>query len=136
MTVETPPVPAGVVGKLVDGYVKLRDKKAALKARHDAEMAPLIAMMDKIEVHLLQAMQEQGVTSYKADAGTAYAQTRTSVSTADSDAFFRFCIDTGNTHLMEKRAAKTQVEEFVNAGGDLPPGLNYRRELVVNIRRS
>lgn len=128
--------PQGIIGQLVEGYIKLRDKKAALKAKHDAEMAPINNMMEKIEVHLLAKMQEQGVESYKTGIGTAYTTTRTSVTCADGAGFIAWAIDTGNTHMIERRAVKTAVDEFVAQHKDLPPGLNYRSETVVNVRRS
>lgn len=128
--------PQGIIGTLVEGYIKLRDKKAELKAKHDAEMAPINAMMDKIEVHLLAKMQEQGVESYKTGIGTAYTATRTSVTCADGAGFIAWAIETGNTHMIERRAVKTAVDEFVAQNKDLPPGLNYRSEVCVNVRRS
>ena len=38
--------------------------------------------------------------------------------------------------LMEVRAAKLAIEQYKDANGDLPPGINYRQERVVNIKRS
>lgn len=133
---DTVAAPPGAIGLLVEGYIRLRDKKAEIKARHEAEMAPVNAMMDKIEIHLLAKMQEQGVESYKTGVGTAYTTTRSSVTCADGAGFIAWAIETGNTHMIERRAVKTAVDEFVAQHKDLPPGLTYRTETVVNVRRS
>ena len=128
--------PQGMIGKLVEGYIKLRDKKAELKAKHDAEMAPINAMMDKIEIHLLKQMQEQGVESYKTGLGTAYTATRTSATVADWDSLLGFVREHNLWQMLERRVSKTAVDEYVAANQDLPPGVNLRSEVCVNVRRS
>jgi hypothetical protein len=39
-------------------------------------------------------------------------------------------------NMLEKRVSKQAVEQYVEEHGNLPPGINWREELVVNIRRS
>lgn len=131
--------PPGVIDQLITGYIQLRDKKAALKAQHDAEMAPIQAMLDKVEVHLLTKMNEQGVKSYGASsgAGTAYISTRTSATCADWESYKQFCVQQDDPFMfMERRVNKTAIDEYVAQNNDLPPGVNYRAETVVNVRRS
>lgn len=126
----------GIIGKLVEGYIQLRDKKAEIKARHEQELAPVQAMLDKIEVHILQQMQEQGVESYRTSVGTAYMSTRTSATVADWDSLLSFVQTNGLWQMLERRVAKTAVDEYAAVHKDLPPGVNYRSEVVVNVRRS
>lgn len=126
----------GMIHKLVDGYIQLRDKKAALKAKHEAELAPINAMMDKIETHLLAQMQEQGVTSYKTELGTAYTSTTTKANVADWDGLLGFVRENGLWQMLERRVSKTAVDEYVAANNDLPPGVNFSSAVSVNIRRS
>ncbi len=134
----TPPTQsAGIIGQLVEGYIKLRDRKAEIKAKHEAELAPINAMMDKIETHLLAQMQEQGVTSYKTGLGTAYTSTTTKASVADWDSVKQFSLALDDPFLlMERRVNKTAVDEYVAAHNDLPPGINYTTAVAVNVRRS
>ena len=126
----------GMIGKLVEGYIALRDKKAEMKARHEQELAPIQAMLDKIEVHLLQQMQEQGVESYRTAVGTAYTSTRTSATVADWDSLLSFVQANGLWQMLERRVSKTAVDEYAAVHKDLPPGVNFRSEVVVNVRRS
>lgn len=127
----------GVIGKLVEGYITLRDKKAEIKARHEQELAPIQAMLDKIEVHILQHMQEHGVESCRTPVGTAYMSTRTSATCADWDLYRQFCQQQEDPFMfMERRVNKTAIDEYVAVHKDLPPGVNFRSEVVVNVRRS
>lgn len=126
----------GVIGKLVEGYITLRDKKAEIKARHEQELAPIQAMLDKIEVHILQHMQEHGVESCRTPVGTAYMSTRTSATVADWDSLLSFVQTNGLWQMLERRVAKTAVDEYAAMHKDLPPGVNYTQSIVVNVRRS
>ena len=93
-------------------------------------------MLDKIEAALLAEFTESGIESLRTKAGTAYKQTRTSAGVADWEAVLRFIQDNELWHMLEKRVSKSAVEQFKDANGDLPPGLNWREEVVINVRRS
>jgi phage host-nuclease inhibitor protein Gam len=118
-------------------YIKLRDQKAEAKAQYEASVAPLTEKMDKLEAKLLQAFDSTGVDSVKTEFGTAYTSTRTTASVADRDAFMDFVKAKEEWSLLEVRASKTAVEQFVAANdSQVPPGVNLRVERVVNVRRS
>lgn len=126
-----------LISTLIEGYVKLRDAKAQMKARHEAEMAPLNEMMDRIETRLLAQMNEQGVDSYAVrGVGTAYVSTTTKANVADWDSLLSFVRNQGLWQLLERRVAKSAVDEYVAAHQDLPPGVNYTQAVAVNVRRS
>lgn len=126
-----------LISSLVEGYIKLRDTKAQMKARHEAEMAPINEMMDRIETRLLAQMQEQGVDSYAVrGVGTAYISTTTKANVADWDSLLGFVRSNGLWQLLERRVAKSAVDEYVAANQDLPPGVNYSAATSVNVRRS
>lgn len=118
-------------------YIKLRDKKAEIKAQMDEQIKPLQEKMDKLEAKLLEAFQATGVDSVKTEFGTAYTSVRTTASIADRDAFMEFVKAHEEWSLLEVRAAKTAIEQYRAANDDeLPPGINIREERVVNVRRS
>lgn len=125
-----------MIDQIVENYIKLRDKKAQLKAAYDAEVAKVDDMLAKAELYLMKKMQEQGVESFKTALGTAYKQTRTGATVADWDGFLGWVRENNAWHMLEKRVAKTAVDEYKAANDDLPPGVNYRMEHVVNVRRS
>jgi hypothetical protein len=117
-------------------YVELRDKRAELKRGYVEADTVLEQKMDKVEAALLKVMDETGMESIKTDAGTAYVSNRNSATVADRDTFLAFCKDNGEWSLMDIRASKTAIEQFKAANDDLPPGINWRSERVVNFRRA
>lgn len=121
---------------LVAKYIQLRDKKAEYKAEYEAKVAQIEEILDKIEGKFLQVFEESGMDSVKTEAGTAYKSTRVSVTTGDKDAFMEFVRANDEWPLLEVRPSKSAVEEYRAAHDDLPPGINWRAEQVVNIRRS
>jgi phosphopantetheine adenylyltransferase len=124
------------IDNVVDAYVKLRDRKAQLKKEHDAKVAPIAEKMAQIEAFLLTQAKNQGVQSFKTEAGTAYKSQDTSVTVADKDAYLRFINENNFWHGLDVKANKTAVIEYMaEHDGDLPPGLNYRAEDVINVRR-
>ena len=123
-----------MIGKLVEGYIQLRDKKAEIKAKHEQELAPIQAMLDKIEVHILQHMQEHG-GSPAAPRLARHMSARTSATVADWDSLLSFVQTNGLWQMLERRVAKTAVDEYAAMHKDLPPGVNYTQSIVVNVRK-
>lgn len=122
--------------QLVGVYIKLRDRRAQRRAAHDNEDADDKARQEKIEAVLLRRFAAQGVESVRTTAGTAYKATRTSATVADWDAFLAFVRGAEAWDMLEKRAAKNSVEQYKAANEDLPPGVNWREEAVINVRRA
>jgi hypothetical protein len=122
--------------ELVKAYIEVRDKKAEIKAQYEAKAAKADAVLDKIEAKLLQTFDEIGMDSCKTEFGTAYTSHRSTSSVADKEVFMNFVKDNEEWPLLEVRAAKSGVEQYKEAHGDLPPGVNYRVERTINIRRS
>lgn len=124
------------IDKIVRKYIELRDKKAQIEAAHKAELAPIKTAMDQAEAFLLQAMRDSGTTAFSTDAGTAYQSTKTSATVADWPGLLEFIKENDLWAMLERRVSKTAVDEYVAQNNDLPPGVNYRSEVSVNIRRT
>ena len=124
--------------ELVERYVALRDRKAAIKAEYDKKVAAIEDALGKIEGVLLRTFNETGIENIKTAAGTAYVSVRSSASVADRDTYFAWVAEDFEERaiFLEARANKTAVEQFKTANNDLPPGLNWREERVVNVRRA
>ncbi|NVN99281.1 MAG: hypothetical protein HXX17_08155 [Geobacteraceae bacterium] len=121
--------------EIVKTYIQVREKKSQLKAAFEEEQAKYTALQDKLEALILAKFQEMGIESTRTDYGTATATTRSSVSLADPDAFFQFVKENDAFDMIERRPAKAAVEQYKQATGDLPPGLNWSETRVVSIRR-
>jgi phage host-nuclease inhibitor protein Gam len=117
-------------------YIKMRDKKAQMKAEFDASVAPLNEKMEKLEAKLLDVFNKTGMDSVKTEFGTAYTTTRVTASVADRDIFMTHVRENDDWALLEVRASKSAVEQYRENNNDLPPGISMREERVVNVRRS
>lgn len=123
------------INEIVDKYIVLRDKKASIKKEYDEKAAKIDQVMEKMEGVILKHFDETGAESLRTEAGTAYKSNRTSATVADWDAFLAHVQKHEAWELLEHRAAKKAVEEYKAANDDVPPGVNWRSEIVVNIRR-
>jgi hypothetical protein len=121
---------------LIDKYIQLRDKKAQIKAEYEANAKKIDLALDKVENVILAKLNEAGADSIGTEAGIAFKQTTTSATVADRDAFRAFIEENDAWHLADIRAAKTAVAEYRAANDDLPPGINWREETVVRVRRA
>lgn len=124
------------ISDLVAKYVELRDKKAEYKGEYEAKVAKIDETLNKIECKLLEVFEMTGMDSVKTEFGTAYKSVRTSASVADRDSFMEYVKANDEWQLVEVRAAKLAVEQFKDVNNDLPPGVNWREERVVNFRRA
>jgi len=124
------------MNELVDTYIKLRDAKSQLAKQHKEKVAKIDGMIDKIEAALLEQMNTLGVESVRTEQGTAYKSTLTSATVADWDACLDFIKQNEAWEMLEKRVKKDYVTHYVEEKGDLPPGVNIRTEVTVNVRRS
>jgi len=124
------------LSEAVSIYIKMRDKKAQMKAEFDASVAPLNEKMEKLEAKLLDVFNKTGIDSVKTEFGTAYTTTRVTASVADREIFMTHVKENDDWALLEVRASKTAVEQYRETNNDLPPGVSIREERVVNVRRS
>ena len=121
---------------IIERYVKLRDKKALMKAAFDASTADINTAMTRCEQVILEEINAQGVESVRTEFGTAFKSVTTSVTATDGEMFMQFCIANDRFDMLEKRPNKTAVEEYKAANDDLPPGINYRQAVSLNVRRA
>jgi len=124
------------LSELVAKYIELRDRKAQVKAEFDEKAAKLDAALDQIEGALLKTFESAGMDSVKTEFGTAYTTLQTTASVADADVFRQFVKDHDAWEMMQARVSKSAVEQYKAVHGDIPPGVNWREERVVNVRRA
>jgi hypothetical protein len=124
------------LSEAVELYIKLRDKKAEIAKQRKAEEAEVQIKMDKLEVQLMGALDKLGGEGMRTAAGTAYISSRTSATIADKDSFMGYVKANLAWDLMEVRVSKLAVDVYAAEHGDVPPGVNYRTERTVSIRRS
>ena len=124
------------LSELIDKYIEIRDKKAQLKAEYDLKKNKMDDALDKIEAVILKTFDASGMDSAKTENGTAYTSRLVTATVADPDIFMQHVIATEAWHMIEKRCSKVGVEQYRAEHDEVPPGINWREERVVNVRRS
>ena len=125
------------ISELIQKYVDARDKKDELRTKYNEKAKVIEDYMVKIEGAILAAMERNDVQSMKSEAGTAYISTQNSCTTADKQTFLDYIKSNEEWGLLDARPLKSAVEVFIEANdGELPPGINWRSENVLRIRRS
>jgi hypothetical protein len=123
------------IDDLVAAYIKVRDSKSQYQASVDAKLAKYDEAMIKIESILMQQLQAAGVDSAKTPHGTAYKATKTYVSVGDWDAFIEHVIANEAWWMLERRVNKSGALQWQETHDAMPPGVNVRQELTINVRR-
>jgi roadblock/LC7 domain-containing protein len=122
--------------KVVAAYVKLRDMKAQMAAKFKAEVAKVDEAIQKLDARLLAQLSAANAESIRTQAGTFFKTVKTSATVADWDALLGYIIANDAYHMLDKRVNKTSVAEFKEEKNDLPPGVNWREENTIGVRRS
>ncbi len=125
-------------GPLMDAYVKLRDAKSKLQARHKAELAPINQMLERIEKDLLAFLDEQGTTSTSTPTRTAFIDPKVTYKIEDWPAlqeFINSLPEDQRFSYLDRRPSKSAIEAFLEDNGALPPGITASTFRKVAIRR-
>jgi hypothetical protein len=123
------------VEQVVAAYMKLRDKKKAIEAEADSKVQEIVQKMEKFETWIREKAAEQGVTSFKTNAGTAFLTTVDFANVADWDAVLSFIKTNEAYDMLERRISKTAVRSYIEAHKEVPAGVNYGTKLSVNVRK-
>lgn len=122
--------------QVMEAYIKLRDKRSALKARYEEMDAVLKQQQELLSQYLLKTMNAMGSDTIKNEAGTAYISVTRRFNCADWPGFWAWINEHGRPDLLEKRVLSSGIEEYMEQnGGEIPPFLNVFSERNVNIRR-
>lgn len=125
----------GRMDQIVRLYIANRDYKDELDKEHKERLAAIEAFATEAERRLRRDLNEQGVSSVRTDYGTAFKKQVTSATVGDRAALLEYAQAHDAWALCDIRAAKTAIKEFVDAKGEPPPGVNWRVEEVVQVRR-
>lgn len=123
------------VEQVVGTYMKLRRKKEAVEQQVKDEVADIKAKMTKLESWLMQKADEDGVTSFKTAAGTAFITTTDFANVADWDAVLTFIKENEAFDMLEKRVSKSAVKALLDETGEVPPGITYGTKIGINVRK-
>lgn len=123
--------------KMVRAYIKMRDKRAELKAAYEAEDAQIKEQMEMIESNLLEVCKTTGAESIKTAHGTAIKGIQTRYWTGDWETMHKFIRDNDALDLVERRISQLNMKNFIRENPDkFPPGLNVDNKYTITVRRS
>lgn len=123
--------------KLTKAYLKLRDQRAELKQRFQAEDEELEVQMQMLQEEMLNICKQNNATSIRTEHGTVIRQVKSRYWTNDWDSMYTFIREHEAFGLLEKRLHQTHMKEFLSENPDkLPIGLNVESEYTITVRRS
>lgn len=122
--------------ELVKLYIQLRDRRAESKKAWQTQDEDLESKQKKIEGLLLSRFNERGIESARTSFGTAFKAKAEFANVADKDAFFSFVKANDAFEFLESRCNKTAVRQYIESNNDLPPGINWREEVHIQVRRA
>lgn len=125
--------------KLIRMYIKMRDAKSAIAARHKEELADINEKMDLVSIALKKLVDQSGGDSIKSNEfGTASIVTSVKAGCSDWSEFSTFLRDGDHdpVHFLEKKLKASAVVEFMDKHeGKLPPGVNIFKESQLRVRK-
>ena len=124
------------LGALIERYHALKDTLKEMDLEYAEATKPYNAAIQAIETECLARLQAQGLQNAKTPHGTAYLATQTRVSVKDKGEFFRHMQGSGDFAMLDIRALKEPVKEFVKEHNANPPGVEVSHWVECNIRKS
>jgi len=124
------------VAKLVDVYVKIRDKRAEIARAYKEEDMELQNRLDRISDELLKVCKDNDVESLRTTAGTATRSILERVWASDWDTFYEFVREHDAVELLEKRIHQGNYREWADSHPDVIAPVNIDRKYTITVRRS
>ena len=121
---------------LIERYHELKATVKEMEMEYAEATKPYNAAIQAIETECLARLQAQGLQNAKTPHGTAYLATQTRVSGRDKGEFFRHMQGAGDFSMLDIRALKEPVKEFVKENNANPPGVEVSHWVECNIRKS
>lgn len=117
-------------------YLELRDANSELEKEVDRLVAANKEKMLKLGNFIQLKAEKDKLEKVPTKYGTVYWTEGCSVKTGNGEALFDFCRENNLWELVEKRASKTGVREYVNTNKKVPPGIDYVTYKQINVRKS
>jgi hypothetical protein len=121
--------------EIIEAWRSLRDDVREREKAFEESLAEDKTTVKELEGMVLAKLHERRLTSVKIKGkGIAYTSKRTSAKVESPEEFFGFVLETGRTELLEARASKKAVEEYIEAEKVPPPGIRVEVAEGLNFR--
>ena len=145
---------------LIERYHELKATVKEMDLEYAEATKPYNAAIQAIETECLARLQAQGLQNAKTPHGTAYLATQTRVSVKEKGSFLQFMLrkalesidaadkeqtpytiaaeimESGMLNMLDIRALKEPVKEFVKENNANPPGVEVSHWVECNISKS
>jgi len=121
---------------LLREYLALRGSAEDIMDEAKAKVSAIRKQMGLIEYAITEAAERDGLETVPAECGTGYWSVHYNCTIASPSDFFDFVREHEAWELMDKRANKTSVREYVERMGTPPPGVNFGGYRVFNVREN
>lgn len=124
-------------GQVLEAFLRTRDLKEAMEAKHKTELAPIKTALDNMETWLQDHMNKNGIDQVKvAGVGVAFKKRKTSVRCEDWDgAFFPWIEQHKAWHFLDHNVNKTAAVEYMDQHQVMPPGVSITTFVEVQVNR-
>jgi hypothetical protein len=123
--------------KITATYIKIRDKRTALKREYEAEDQKLKDQLETLDGFLLGTLRDLGVESLKTKHGTVYQSVSVKPSCGDWNGFYAWIAEHEAFDALERRVKKSFIVNYMeDNSGELPPGITVLQEYTITVRRS
>lgn len=122
--------------RLTAAYIKIKNKRAEIKAAFDEQDNDLKEKQDQIKRALLDYCKEHDIESVRTAHGLFYRTLKTRYWTSDWEAMYQFVLEHETPEFFAKSLNQSNVKQFLEENPDLmPKGLNIDNEYVVSVRK-
>lgn len=118
----------------VQKYIDLRDENKRLADEAEKKIAENKAVMEKLGIWIELKAQQDGLDKVPTKYGTVFWTEGARCNVVNSEAFFDFVKENEAWELMEKRASKTGVRDYIGTNKQVPPGVDYTTFRQINVR--
>jgi sugar phosphate isomerase/epimerase len=123
--------------KLVEIYVKIRDKRAEIQKNYEKEDSRLKEQLELVTGKLLDICRETGVESMRTHAGTVSRSVTTRYWTSDWASMYEFIKEHDVVNLLEQRIHQGNIKSFLADNPELmPKGLNSDSKYTLRVVRA
>ena len=122
---------------MVKDYVDIRDGLSEVRADFKAAETQYKNALANIETKIMEAADDQGVTSFKTPHGTAFKTVKETYNVDNWDAALDFIIQHDLRHFLTKKVSTPAVKEYMAENNNTqPPGMKAFVSDSINVRRS
>jgi hypothetical protein len=118
----------------VKHYRELRDENKAIEAEAEKRIAANKEKMEKLGTYLLLKAEQDKLETVKTKFGTVFWTVVPRCTVSNSDEFFNFVRKEEAWELLEKRASKVGVRDYIDMHKVVPPGVDYVTVKQINVR--